>query len=443
MIQLEKENSSFNIYEQHFLIDSESELQTLESEYTCRQGDKAELPDGSYYLRHSDDYQGDLWELVKSSSGGSGSSDLPPITSDDDGSFLVAQNGEWGKVGGYSKNESTDLIITEQTVTTTETGGEFCGASLTGTLVGLNTNDTVKVTYNNAEYILTVYEINDAVAFGTDLFNEPFSDNIPFIIEGNNEMTYLITPTTQTATVKVEKANENIEVSDTFIRAVDAAINAPTVIFPTQEIDITAETDQYDGELISFASGVNAATIASAGAENVVIKVNGNTLVYDSGNNLPNWAYETEEFGYYVWIEQDGTAHFITSDLSQSNPTLVSGTYTVKGYVPKMTEDTSPFVVEFLWNSSTMTYESSMSFVEVSHAISTRPIMAELRSSQDIQWARNVSANNGSFAFEFVSFTPNTNNFTITLNVLVLLSDDSVEFYSSGYSLAYASGGEV
>lgn len=64
MIQLEKENSSFNIYEQHFLIDSENDLQTLESEYDCHQGDKAELPDGSYYLRHSDSYQGELWELA-------------------------------------------------------------------------------------------------------------------------------------------------------------------------------------------------------------------------------------------------------------------------------------------------------------------------------------------------------------------------------------------
>lgn len=69
-IQLEKENSKFNIYEQHFLIDSKNDLQTLESEYSCHQGDKAELPDGSYYLRHSDDYQGELWELAKSSGGG-------------------------------------------------------------------------------------------------------------------------------------------------------------------------------------------------------------------------------------------------------------------------------------------------------------------------------------------------------------------------------------
>lgn len=63
-IQLEKENSKFNIYEQHFLIDSAADLQILENQYSCHQGDRAELPDGSYYLRHSDSYQGELWELA-------------------------------------------------------------------------------------------------------------------------------------------------------------------------------------------------------------------------------------------------------------------------------------------------------------------------------------------------------------------------------------------
>lgn len=64
-IQLEKENSKFNIYERHFLIDSVADLQMIEALYICHQGDKAELPNGTTYRRHSDSYQGDLWELAK------------------------------------------------------------------------------------------------------------------------------------------------------------------------------------------------------------------------------------------------------------------------------------------------------------------------------------------------------------------------------------------
>lgn len=332
MIQLEKENSSFNIYEQHFLIDSESELQTLENEYTCRQGDKAELPDGSYYLRHSDDYQGDLWELVKSSGGsGSGSSDLPPITSDDDGSFLVAKNGEWGKVGGYSVTETSNLIITEQTVTTVEMGGEFCGAVLTDILVGLNANDTVKVTYNNAEYILTVYAIDDAVAFGTDLFNEPFSDNIPFIIEGNNEMTYLITPTTQTATVKVEKIDFTTSVTDNFIEAVDKAntILASKVYIPKQTVTQTIE--DMNGKALALADGISLSDVMNNG-ESIIVTVNDIQLQGTRIDNEFRWEYLSDEQSYWIGIDYlEGEYKLVFSAWDEINDCPAVGDFTVKG----------------------------------------------------------------------------------------------------------------
>ena len=93
-IQLLKENDSFNTYHQHFLIDSSDDLTSLEANYKCQMGDVAEAVDGTKYVRHSDGYSGDLWEEA----GGSGGSELPAVTSSDNGDVLTVVNGAWDKV---------------------------------------------------------------------------------------------------------------------------------------------------------------------------------------------------------------------------------------------------------------------------------------------------------------------------------------------------------
>lgn len=66
-IILAKKNNQYNVQRRHFYIDDESDFETLESEWDCGIGDLAELPNGTVYCRHSDNYSGDLWE--KRSSG--------------------------------------------------------------------------------------------------------------------------------------------------------------------------------------------------------------------------------------------------------------------------------------------------------------------------------------------------------------------------------------
>ena len=94
-IKLYKENSCFNIYHQCFLIESSDDLAIIESTYHCQQGDKALLPDGSFYIRHSDDYSGNLWELNEG--GSEGGSDLPEVSAADNGDVLTVVNGTWAK----------------------------------------------------------------------------------------------------------------------------------------------------------------------------------------------------------------------------------------------------------------------------------------------------------------------------------------------------------
>lgn len=81
-VQKLKDENSFNIYHQTFLIDDDTDLDTLEQQFHCSFGDEARTPDGTVYIRHSDDFTGDKWVVKSSGSSGGGSSS-------DSGSGLV------------------------------------------------------------------------------------------------------------------------------------------------------------------------------------------------------------------------------------------------------------------------------------------------------------------------------------------------------------------
>ena len=59
-----KDNFGYGTH-QEFLIDSFEDLEELEKNFDCELGDKAYIPDGRVYTRHSDNYDEDLWELVE------------------------------------------------------------------------------------------------------------------------------------------------------------------------------------------------------------------------------------------------------------------------------------------------------------------------------------------------------------------------------------------
>lgn len=67
------EDNATITHRQYFLIDSADDLEVLETQFDCEQGDQAELPNGTIYKRHSDGFDGDLWEVIEKtgSSGGS------------------------------------------------------------------------------------------------------------------------------------------------------------------------------------------------------------------------------------------------------------------------------------------------------------------------------------------------------------------------------------
>jgi len=89
-IKLAKKNNQFNMQRRTFYIDSADDLEIIEAEYDCGIGDLAELPDGTTYCRHSDGYDGDLWEKrgsSKSGGGGGGSDSSVLVVHDVEGTL--------------------------------------------------------------------------------------------------------------------------------------------------------------------------------------------------------------------------------------------------------------------------------------------------------------------------------------------------------------------
>lgn len=263
-IQLEKENNKFNIYEQHFLIDSKNDLQTIESEYTCHQGDKAELPDGSYYIRHSDDYQGEKWELAKSSSGGgSGGSDLPAVTSIDNGKVLGVVNGEWAVDSkGYSVSESIQTIIAQQTLETMDAGGIYV-AQISCDTPPENGMACV-VTLNGTDYELTAAETEamggeTAVYLGVINGENPDFTDYPFFIAFAQGITAIMATSANPA-IKVQGVLKDVTPADDFSTAVHNAMS-DTIDTPLPyllRLEWNASASKYEPVGISFSDAASA-----------------------------------------------------------------------------------------------------------------------------------------------------------------------------------------
>lgn len=126
--KLFKKDNFFNGTHQEFLIDSKNDLIALETSFDCELGDKAFTPNGTMYTRHSDDFEGDLWEEIKETSGGgSDGGGLPDYSEANDGDVLSIENGAlaWKAASGganvyvLNKNAGSSLANVEagQTVT--------------------------------------------------------------------------------------------------------------------------------------------------------------------------------------------------------------------------------------------------------------------------------------------------------------------------------------
>lgn len=230
-VQLLQENNVFNINRKHFLLDEENELTTLENQYDCLMGDIAELADGTIYYRHSDNYQGDLWELKESSSGtnklptvtgndegkalrvnSSGNwvasdlpEELPYVTSEDNGKILKVSNGYWDVKEGMG-TYTYEVILDTTSFTTIDTQyGAMCEEVCN--LERINNGDIIKVTFNDEEYEVIADISHYGKVLGEKVLGEHSFENYPFYI---NTPTFpcnanLYTEEPGTYTLKIER----------------------------------------------------------------------------------------------------------------------------------------------------------------------------------------------------------------------------------------------
>lgn len=162
-IRLMQENGEYNIKNQLFLIDEENDLVNLENQYSCSMGDRAELPDGTIYVRHSDEYQGDLWEFDELSGG---INKLPEVDSSDNGKVLKVVDGKWNK-GSQTMNygQSYYTTILDTTTVTTVNDGTYNRYENFCSLASFSNGDVVRVTFDG-----TVYTLNaDVSRYGKKL----------------------------------------------------------------------------------------------------------------------------------------------------------------------------------------------------------------------------------------------------------------------------------
>lgn len=151
-VKLAKKNNVFNMQQRTFYIDDESDLDAIEAEYDCGIGDVAECPDGTIYRRHSDGYEGELWEKKGSSKGGGGggNNSLPAITDADIGKILQVQG-----------SPSASVAVPEQTVTFVDAPVSLVNADTDAFVAGKD----VAVIINDVEYTGQMIEANGSVGW--------------------------------------------------------------------------------------------------------------------------------------------------------------------------------------------------------------------------------------------------------------------------------------
>lgn len=159
---------------------------------------------------------------IANGGGGGGGSDLPEVTSADNGDLLGVVNGEWGKTDPpYSQSVDRTEIIAQQSVTTELRNGMYMGL-MSGSLAEIPNGAKCVVTFNGDEYTLRYFLVDNMGIIGEMI---DFT-NYPFIIAEAGGDLVLITESAITANVKVELLTETSMLSSSFVNATQKSVIA-------------------------------------------------------------------------------------------------------------------------------------------------------------------------------------------------------------------------
>lgn len=309
-----KEGLLFNNYHQHFLIDSNSDLTLLEATYNCQLGDVAELPSGNYYIRHSNDYQGDLWELIETDgSGGITPSGTKTINISQSGTNevdvteyataeIVVPGGTEGTPTATKGTVSNHAITVTPGVT--NVGGFISGGTHTGTGVSVSASELV----SGAKSITANGNEQDVVNYATVNVSVPNSyaagDEGKVVSSGA-----LVSQTSDTAT-------QNGTVDTTLINSLE--VNVPNSYAAGDEGKVV-----YNGELVAQTSDTvtQNGTVDTTLINELLVNVSGSPDYIEKIMEGQSYTYENDTITSIV----GGTWAMYLTSLKIPNCTTLGG----------------------------------------------------------------------------------------------------------------------
>lgn len=435
-IQKIKEGNSFNSYTQIFQIDSTNDLVTLEADYNPHFGDKAELPNGTVYIRHSDGYSGDLWEIAQSSGGGGGggggSSDLPTVTSADNGDLLGVVNGEWGKTEPpYTVEESLITMVAQQIVTTEDVGG-YNMAELQQGISSAEEGELFAVTFDGTRYDVNAitYEQGDDVVclLGEIDFDAGIVsfDNYPFFINGiiGDLSCNIFTESAGTHAVKIDSVGKTMTVSNGFVDAVNSVKNkivtcdnATVHVDGIEEYGIvptSVDMDDYQGS-------------------ETTVTVNGILLPWDDVRQ--EWiAEDVGGLTYEAVYSGDLYLYVYDSDAA------IEGDYQVNIVVTNNGNGGGPLFVVYTDDGGDYSCDTTLATIGAA-LVNGTPIIVTLKGSGYQMMADTLTVMGGSsFVSEFHSFDAKQNYFEVKILSLTHAVGDSVTGSLTTKTLQYYQG---
>ena len=146
-IKLLTVNDVYNIREAKYLVDTEAEKDGI-PEQDKVQGTQVLVIEGSKRYRMNS--AGEWVEMIQSGGGSSGGSDLPDVTTDDNGKVLGVVNGEWDKVDAPSSLPDV-TAADEDKILQVNGYGEWVANSLPTHTYTLTYADGSTITINNVE----------------------------------------------------------------------------------------------------------------------------------------------------------------------------------------------------------------------------------------------------------------------------------------------------
>lgn len=175
---------------------------------------------GTYKAPH-----GQAFNPVTVTGGGGGG--LPPITPTDDGSFPVAQDGAWSKVGGYSVSESSAIVIPEQTITGTSiTGGSYSTIIAEPDISAVSDGTIVTVTFDGTAYDAPAQDMNgEGFMLGEVSGGSPVYTNYPFVIVLAPTQAQVIKYGAEPVVISAAVITKTVTVTDDFKMAVEKALD--------------------------------------------------------------------------------------------------------------------------------------------------------------------------------------------------------------------------